>query len=143
MDAELTALAAAGATALVQQMTTDAWTRVRDRVARIVSRGRGAEEGAVAGELEESRGDVAEAREAGDEEAVGAVEGAWRYRMRQALRANPEAAAELREILAELDQGGAAAPTVTYHVHNNISGGSHGFTVQAGSVGRVERGPRA
>jgi hypothetical protein len=40
MEAELVALAAAGATALVQQMVTDGWGNVRDRVVALFSRGR-------------------------------------------------------------------------------------------------------
>ncbi|MGY0487183.1 hypothetical protein [Streptomyces sp. WG-D5] len=140
MDPELAALATAGATALVQQMTADAWTRVRDGVARVLGRGRGGEEGAVVEELDAAREELLAAREAGDEETAADVTAEWRSRMRRTLAAHPEQADELRRILDELGDGGAAGPTVTYHVQNTITGGTHQVTIQAGSVGRVDPG---
>ncbi|MGW0820536.1 hypothetical protein [Streptomyces sp. NPDC002845] len=139
MDTELTALAAAGATALVQQMVTDGWTQVRDRVVALFARGR--EEEAVQGELEESRADLVAAQDSGDEEAVADVQAEWRNRLRRTLRADPEAAAELRTLLDELappadDQGKGTA-----HNHNTISGGvQHGTVIQAHTVGDLTIG---
>ncbi|WP_306322284.1 MULTISPECIES: hypothetical protein [unclassified Streptomyces] len=140
MDAELTTLATTVATTLVQQMTTDAWTRMRDRIARVLGRGGGGEEEAVVGELDEAREQLLAAREAGDEAAADDVAAEWRSRMRRTLGRNPEQAEELRRILRELDGGGLAEPSVTYHTHNEISGGTHQFTIQAGHVGRIENG---
>ncbi|MFE1800299.1 hypothetical protein ACFW9L_29605 [Streptomyces sp. NPDC059517] len=132
MDAELAALAAAGATALVQQMVTDGWGNVRDRVVALCSRGR--DEAAVQGELEESRADLVAARDADDEEAAADVQASWRVRLRRTLRDDPEAAAELRAILDELSPQ-STTPT-TLNVHNTFSGGvSHGVVVQGGTFG--------
>ncbi|MEU5304555.1 hypothetical protein ACH4YO_07270 [Streptomyces noursei] len=54
MEAELVALAAAGATAFVQQLAVDSWAQARDRIVSFFSR-RAGEEGVIAGELETSR----------------------------------------------------------------------------------------
>ncbi|MEU6993594.1 hypothetical protein ABZ953_23440 [Streptomyces sp. NPDC046465] len=136
MDAELTALAAAGATALVQQMVTDGWTQARDRVAGFFSRGRGGEEDVLAGELEEARAELVAARGAGDEGTADDVRAEWRSRLRRRLAADPEAAAELRALLDELAPASApeAQPgSVTYN--NTISGGTyHATVIQAGTV---------
>ncbi|UWE10163.1 hypothetical protein [Actinacidiphila bryophytorum] len=131
MDAELAALAAAGATALVEQMAGDAWTQVRDRVVAFFAR-RGGEEAAVEGELATSREEL---------HAVGRadVEAMWRIRLRRALAADPSAAAELRTILDDLAPGGSGLRTGD--VHNVISGGvQHGPVIQAGNVGAVTFG---
>ncbi|MFH8465610.1 hypothetical protein [Streptomyces sp. NPDC017991] len=130
MEAELAALAAAGATALVQQMVTDGWGNVRDRVVALFSRGR--DEEVVQGELEESRTDLVAARDAGDEDAAADVEASWRVRLRRTLRDDPEAAAELRALLDELGPQPTAPTTLT--VHNSVSGGvSQGVVVQGGT----------
>ena len=132
MDAELAALAAAGATALVQQMVTDGWVNVRDRVVVLFSRGR--DEEAVVGELEESRADLVAARDADDEEAAADVQASWRTRLRRTLRDDPESAAELRALLDELTPPSAAPAPGS--VHNTISGGvQHSAVVQAHTVG--------
>ncbi|MFF1375308.1 hypothetical protein [Streptomyces sp. NPDC058308] len=136
MDAELTALAAAGATALVQQMVTDGWTQARGRIAGFFSRGRGGAEDVLAGELEEARAELVAARDAGDEDTADEVRTEWRSRLRRRLAADPAAAAELRALLDELAPGSAsdAQPgSVTYN--NTINGGTyHATVIQAGTV---------
>ncbi|MCX4909554.1 hypothetical protein [Streptomyces sp. NBC_00878] len=137
MDAELTALAAAGATALVQQMVTDGWENVRDRVVALFSRGR--DEEAVVGELEESRTDLVAALDVEDGEAAADVQASWRTRLRRTLRDNPAAAAELRALLDELTPPSGAPERGS--VHNTISGGvQHGTVIQAHTVGDLTIG---
>ncbi|MEV7137834.1 hypothetical protein [Streptomyces tauricus] len=137
MEAELAALAAAGATALVQQMVTDGWGNVRDRVVAFFARGR--DEEVVQGELEESRADLVAARDADDEDAADDVRASWRVRLRRTLRDDPEAAAELRTLLDELSLPSTVPATST--VHNSISGGvQHGTVVQAHTVGDLTMG---
>ncbi|MEW2071411.1 hypothetical protein [Streptomyces sp. NPDC007346] len=121
MEAELTALAASGATAFVGLMATEAWTQVRGRVARFLARREG--DDAVDAELEESREELIAARRNGDEDTADDIAAAWRIRLRRALRDNPEAAGELRELLDELAPHQAPAPTVT--VTNNTNGGTY------------------
>ncbi|MFI6081793.1 hypothetical protein ACIBBB_12580 [Streptomyces sp. NPDC051217] len=140
MEAELVALAAAGATALVQQMATDGWTAARDRVvAFFADRGSTTPE-SVEQDLETGRAELVAAQHHEDEGLMADVQSEWRARLRRALVADPAAAAELRALLDEL------TPTTpsTYQapdVHNTISGATvHGTVIQTGTVGRVDFG---
>ncbi|GAA2601927.1 hypothetical protein ACWCO0_24825 [Streptomyces tubercidicus] len=137
MEAELVALATAGATTLVQQMATDGWDAVRRRMAAFLARRQGtADEEVLEGELEVSRADLAVAREDGDQDGVAGVTAAWRLRLRRLLSEDPAAAAELRALLDEVAPG-RASETVG-EVHNTISGGvQHGAVIQAGVVSGV------
>ncbi|MFH9267825.1 hypothetical protein ACH4KN_26800 [Streptomyces sp. NPDC017546] len=128
MEAELTALAASGATAFVGLMVTEAWTQARGRVARFL--GGGEDDEAVDAELEASRAELTAARAAADDEAVADVEEEWRIRLRRALRANPGAADELRALLDELSPHAPAGPAVS--VTNTISGGTQNGPVIQG-----------
>ncbi|WP_405654263.1 hypothetical protein [Streptomyces sp. RK9] len=142
MDAELTALAAAGATALVQSMVGDGWTHARERVVGFFTRrradnGDNAAGAAVAGELDEAREELVAARDAEDADTAADVQAEWRNRMRRALRDDPEAAAELRVLLDELAPDGAEEGRGG-SVRNSISGGvQHGHVIQAHTVGDV------
>lgn len=140
MEGELVALATAGATALVQQMATDSWAHARGRVVAFFSRGGAAgDEETVEGELEVSRGELAAAQEAGDEQTVSDVEAEWRTRLRRALQADPALAAELRSLLEELAPGEDGSGYGD--VHNTISGGvQHGHVVQARTISSVHFG---
>ncbi|GAA0403032.1 hypothetical protein [Streptomyces luteireticuli] len=131
MEAELTALAASGATTLVGLMVTDAWSQARGRVARFFARGAdgggdgGDDMTVVDGELRRDAEELAAgAGEGGPsaDAAVAVIEERWRERLRVALRADPGAADELRQLLAELDPGGRGegAP----RVHNSVTGGT-------------------
>ncbi|MFI1399813.1 hypothetical protein [Streptomyces sp. NPDC020681] len=138
MEAELVSLAAAGATALVQGMVTDGWGSVRDRVVRFFAR-ESADSEIVGAYLDESRAELAEAQQAQDEEAAADIQAEWRSRMRRTLRADPQAAAELRALLDELAPGDSHTPTV--NVHNTISGGTqHGPVIQTGTIGNIHIG---
>ncbi|MFJ1601166.1 hypothetical protein [Streptomyces sp. NPDC088261] len=143
MEAELLALATAGATALVQQMATDGWTSVRDRVTGFLA-GRGAATAeAVEADLESGRAELAAAQGTdGGETAAGTAEDLrteWRNRLRRTLLADPEAAAELRALLAELDAG--RPDRQPGDTHNTVSGGTvQGPLVQARDIGRLDLG---
>ncbi|MER6912835.1 hypothetical protein ABT354_14295 [Streptomyces sp. NPDC000594] len=137
MEAELVALATAGAAALVQQMIQESWGPARDRLARFFSRG-GADPDGVTAELETSRAELLGARRTEDDGAAADVLAEWRIRMRRTLQADPRAAAELRALLDEMAPGSAAAPVVT---QNTITGGvQHGTVVQAGVIGELRLG---
>ncbi|MEI5099956.1 hypothetical protein RB200_17075 [Streptomyces sp. PmtG] len=136
MDAEVAVLVTAGATALVEAMVGDGWTAARTRVAAFFGRRRDGDEDAAGGELDVTREELLAARDTGDADAEADVLAAWRGRMRRALRADPEAAAELRLLLAELghEEGEGRGGGVAY---NTISGGvQHGDVVQAHTVNR-------
>lgn len=138
MEAELTALAAAGATALVQHMAVESWTQARDRMVSFFSR-RGGEEDVVEAELETSREELAAALRTGDDQTASDVRAEWRTRLRRTLLAHPTAASDLREVLDELDATGEGQRATG--VRNTISGGvQHGPVVQAGTVGPLSFG---
>lgn len=133
MDPELAALAASGATTLVGLMVTDSWEQVKQRVAAFFGRGRAEQTEEVSGELQLAHDEVTTARESDDAEAVQEIENEWRGRLRQLLRADPEAAAELRRILDELTP--QTPPAESGSVHNTISGGvHHGTVIQARDI---------
>ncbi|OON74749.1 hypothetical protein GBW32_08090 [Streptomyces tsukubensis] len=139
MDAELAALAAAGATTLVQQMATETWAQARGRVAAFFARRGGAEPGGAEDELEASRDELTAPGQ--DEETAADIRSElhdqWRNRLRRTLRADPAAAEELRALLDEL-----APPSPSGrvgHVYNTISGGEYrGTVIQAGSIGSAD-----
>jgi hypothetical protein len=133
------ALAAAGATAFVEQMAADSWAQARDRIVSFFSRRDGGEEGVIAGDLETSRRELVAAMESGDEQTALDVEAEWRTRLRRSLLANPAAATELQAILDELAPDRKSQQVAD--VHNTISGGvQHGPVVQAGNVGSLSFG---
>lgn len=139
MEAELMTLAAAGATALVQQMAADSWVQARDRMVSFFSRHRAGEEDLIEGELETSRGELTTAVNTGDEQAASDVEAEWRTRLRRTLAADPAAASELREVVDALAP--EESDQKVTEVHNTISGGvQHGPVIQAGNVGSLTIG---
>ncbi|MEU6932119.1 hypothetical protein [Streptomyces sp. NPDC046385] len=146
MEAELVALATAGATALVQQMVGDGWERARTRVAAFFAARSGADEQAVGEELEAARDDLLRAERSGDQgtadEARTEARVEWRARMRRSLLADPESAEELRSILRELTERDGAPQSQPQHITigNTINGGvHHAFTLQVGTIGTAGR----
>jgi hypothetical protein len=139
VEAELMALAAAGATAFVQHMAADSWAQARDRIAAFFSRRGGGEEDVIEGELETSREELTSAMRSGDEQTASDVEAEWRVGLRRTLLAHPAAAAELRAVLGDLASGRPEQQVTV--VHNTISGGvQHGPVVQAGNVDSIRIG---
>ncbi|WP_405800072.1 hypothetical protein [Streptomyces sp. NBC_01506] len=141
MEAELVALAAAGATALVQQMATDGWTAARDRMVAFFT-GRGpATPAAVEEELDTAQAELVAARRDEDDDLAADVQTEWRTRLRRTLAADPAAAAELRALLDELTPP-APEPRPTTVVYNNTMSGSvtHGPVIQIGSMGNMNQG---
>ncbi len=139
MEAELTALAAAGATAFVQHMAADSWAQARDRLVSFFSRHRVGEEDLIEGELETSRSELTAALQTGDEQTALDVEAEWRTRLRRTLQATPAAAAELRAVLDDLAPNGNGQRVV--NVHNTISGGvHHAPVIQTGILGSLNYG---
>ncbi|MDN3295350.1 hypothetical protein QWM81_15070 [Streptomyces ficellus] len=146
MEAELVALATAGATALVQQLVGETWEQVRGRVTAFFARRAGTDPETVGAELETVRAELLAAEESGDEQATADAQAEarteWRARMRRTLQADPAAAAELRALLGDL-MPALPAPVSSGDVHNTISGGvQHGAVIQAGSIGRLDLNSR-
>ncbi|MEV1059454.1 hypothetical protein AB0I92_19550 [Micromonospora chalcea] len=99
MDADISGLAAAGASAIIGAMATDAWKVAKQGFARIFSRSQPQALDAVAAELEQSREDVL----AADDETQGGVlssqEDQWKARLRMLLITDPTAVGELQKVL--------------------------------------------
>ncbi|MGW1838030.1 hypothetical protein [Streptomyces sp. NPDC002067] len=139
MDAELTALATAGATALVQQMATEGWTQVRGRFAAFLARRRGDDEEALREELDASRDDLTAAQRDGDEDPAADVIATWRSQLRRLLREDPDAAEELAALEAEWRPAPDAVSV--REVHNVMSGTvQQGTVIQAGVISHLHHG---
>jgi hypothetical protein len=108
VDAQLVALAAAAAQALVTSMTTAAWASIRERFAHLFGRGDPDATARAGASLDEARA----AAEAGD---AGAVTGRWQGRLELLLEQHPELAAELTALVAEA-AGGDGAGSMNVHV---------------------------
>ncbi|MFB7909019.1 hypothetical protein ACFC1T_21550 [Kitasatospora sp. NPDC056076] len=133
MEAEIVQqMVTSGASSLAGLMATAAWQQVSSRVSRMF--GRGTEDEATSTELEVIRAEVLEAGD--DEESLADQTAVLRTRLRRLFREHPEAAGELREILAEFTP--QQEPGSTY-VYNTISGGNNGDVIQAGTINTVQR----
>ncbi|MFE2111511.1 hypothetical protein ACFXAF_37395 [Kitasatospora sp. NPDC059463] len=128
MEAEIAQLVTTGATTVVGLMATEAWTQVRSRLAGLLGRGRDTSE--VSAELEEIRVEVVRAD--GDEELVGDQAAELRNRIRRLLRQDPQAAAELRDLLEEFTPRQPQSVVVN-NVANTVSHSTvHGSVIQTG-----------
>ncbi|BDM66767.1 hypothetical protein HEK616_02540 [Streptomyces nigrescens] len=117
MEAELAALAGAGASAVVQAMATDTWADVRLRVSELFRRAAAdapaeaaAETPAGAAAAEETAAPPRPAEEpspAAPPESSDEVTARWQASLRSLLEQHPEAAAELRALCEELAEEAA------------------------------------
>lgn len=134
MDPEIAALAASAGTALVTALATEAWQSASEGLVALWRRVLPGRADAVEAELEATRGDLLGARDEGDEETPAELAAEWQGRLRRLLSAHPEAADELRTLLAQAQP--PAAPTITQHA--TASGNSRVY--QAGR--NMNIGPR-
>jgi hypothetical protein len=118
----LSALASAGGTALVGAMVSDGWEGLRARFARLLGHGDATEIASAGVRLEEARVVLAEL--AGDELARAQAEQeiVWRTRLGDLLERDPQAAVELRALIAEVD---AAVVTSRGQVEQHVAGYDH------------------
>ncbi|MCY0955247.1 hypothetical protein [Streptomyces sp. H27-S2] len=128
MDAQLVALAAGGASALVGAMVTDAWGQARDQAVGLWRRHRPAQADAVDAELVSSQEELVAGTES--EELLRArMEGRWQGRLERLL----EEAAEDSETAADLRTtadviAGLAAASGTGSVVQNVRAGRDSYT---------------
>ncbi|MFD6619788.1 hypothetical protein ACFWFB_31600 [Streptomyces albidoflavus] len=115
MDPEVTSLAQSAGTTLVTLMAADAWQRTRDGFTQLWRRMQPERAETVAAELEAGREDVLAAMAANDQETLAELRAQWQGFLRRLVVARPDAAAELRRLLDELDPDGSAARQVTQH----------------------------
>jgi hypothetical protein len=117
---------------VVGLLAEDAWTAAKERIAALFGRGRtDTDDDAIEAELEESRGELIAARDASDETVPADIEAVWRTKLRRLLQQDPDAAEELRALIAEAEQRTAPSAPVT----NTITDAEvHGSVVQAGRI---------
>jgi hypothetical protein len=131
VEAELTALAVSGATALVQLMASDAWATVKGRARALFGHGRPGETRTAEEELEQARSAVVVAANGGDRAAIAEMESRWRERLLLLLREDPAAENELRALMAAAEHSSERGSTV----HNTVSGGDiRGPVIQTGTI---------
>ncbi|MEV1002685.1 hypothetical protein [Nonomuraea sp. NPDC050202] len=138
----LAALAAAGGTALVEAAATDAWQMARDGYARLL--GRGDEDHT---RLTESRLDELAVRveSAGPEtraEVRAQALTAWQVRLADLLEERPEAEAELRDLVARVEELVPAAAGQIWIQRNTASDHGTVNAVQHGSQHVYRHSPR-
>ncbi|TPQ20640.1 hypothetical protein [Streptomyces sporangiiformans] len=125
MDAELVALAAGGASALVGAMVTDAWAQAKEQIVELWRRHRPVQAEAVEGELDVSQGELS-ARSAADELLRARIEGRWQGRLERLLEESSEAAADLRQatdLMVRLASESGSRPVV-----QNVRAGRDAYT---------------
>lgn len=101
VDAELTTLTATAATALVQQLTTDGWERVKSAVGTLWQRVHPERRDAVEAELIETRSGLLDSRETGNAQAEQDLISEWRSRLRRLMAADPTVASDLRHLVEQ------------------------------------------
>ncbi|MEY2230550.1 hypothetical protein [Streptomyces sp. BF23-19] len=143
LEAALSALAMTGATTIVAAMATDAWQNTRAGTHRVFRRAGATEaEGAALLTLLDADAELVDGA-AADEDA-GAVRAdlapSWNRRLTALLRDHPEAAADLRELLASAPGAGNS----TSWVQNvRVSGHGHAYPVQGGNIVIHNTGPES
>ncbi|MEW2167321.1 hypothetical protein AB0912_30625 [Streptomyces sp. NPDC007084] len=131
MDPHMVELARSAGTTMVTLMATQAWESTRDGVVGLWRRFQPDRADGVREELEAGRADLLLAREAGDTESEAELAAEWQGRVRRLLNAQPEVAAELRSLLAELAPRMPQTPSVV-EVHQRAEASGSGRVYQAG-----------
>lgn len=145
MDPELVALASAGGTALVGVMATDSWNAARQMVARLFSRHVQDREAAIESQLDGNQALVLGAEE--PDRARAGLAPLWELELSALLAAHPDAEAELRRLVDEL-QAALTTSGPAWTQINTARDGSRLFAAQGGNVvvhetGQPHERPRA
>ncbi|MFK4223400.1 hypothetical protein [Streptomyces sp. NPDC019890] len=140
LEQALTALAAAGGSAVVQAAGTDVWTGLRQAVARWFGRGDGQRERAELERLDQTAGEL-EAAEAGAAERMRIrQEAAWQARIEAMLESlddaqQTQAAEELRALLSQHTRlGGVSAGQGGLAVGGNMDISAEEGSIAAGVI---------
>lgn len=124
----------AAGTALIGAMATDGWQQARDAAVGLWRRVHPERIPAVEAELEEVRGEVLAARQAGDQEAEDALAGEWRRRLVRLVAADPGAGAEIGRMLDQVWKPllGEDERARVQHISIQATVSGHGRVYQAG-----------
>lgn len=135
----LSALAGAGATALVGAVATDAWDVTKNRFARMLGRGDKSRELAVAERLEVTRAQVTEAGPQAQQVRL-RQEAEWTVRLETVLAEHPHLADELSALVAEIGPGGGSRSEGSVVQHANAYDNAQQSVVGHGTM-NVTFGP--
>ena len=130
MEAELAALALAGAKTLVGLMASDGWERVKGAFVAILGKNSTNAGGNAEADLERSRGELLAADEIGDGEAQEELIVEWRGRLSRLLRAHPELAEDISTLVAEF--GGQPTTSTARDITMTAKAEGHGRVYQQG-----------
>jgi hypothetical protein len=127
----LETLAAAGATALVGAMATDAWQAARAGFAKLFGRGDRRQQELADRRLDQAGAQVAQADHNNQDHVRGELLAAWQVRLQDLLDEHPDAVEELRTLTAQIkDQ--LPATQQAWVQHNLARGHGTVYGVQAG-----------
>lgn len=101
----LMALAATGGNAVITAMATDGWEAFKDRIAKVFGRGTPELTQATVARLDQSRAAIEGVGGADLDRVRTEQEVVWRTRLEDLLEQHPEAADELRALIAEVKAG--------------------------------------
>ncbi len=129
----LTALAGAGASALIGAMATDLWQGARSGVVRLFGRGGEARGEAIGAQLDEDAALVGRAEPAAVDEIRTELLPVWRRRLLLLLEEHPDSEDELRELVARVQDGLPAGHQVWTQSNTARDHGTL-FAVQGGNL---------
>jgi len=98
----LAALGAAGGTAVVGAMATDAWKATRDHAARLFARGAAGQQEAIEAALDEDAGILADTDEPKREQVRRELVPVWQQRMVDLLRQYPDVDTDLHDLITRI-----------------------------------------
>lgn len=130
MTEALVVLAAAGGTAVVGAMATDAWRAIRDGIAGLFGRRGAHRRETVIAALERDAELLAAADDGEREHLRRELTLRWRQQIADLLGDDPEAADELRDLLATAHSAGSTVLVQHNVAHNN----ARTFAVQGGDM---------
>lgn len=128
MDPAIAAVAASAATALIGAMTRDSWDHAKQAVVSYWRRRRGTVGAEDIATLEQMRAELVQP--GADHEAVAAaLSDRWRQVFEDDLRADPEAADDLRELLTAVRPASYAVGSATHHGSGDINVAGERMTI--------------
>jgi hypothetical protein len=127
----LETLAAAGATALIGAMATDAWQAARVGFANLFGRGNRRRQDFTDGRLDQAAAQVAQADHDNQDRVRAELLAAWQVRLQDLLEEHPDAVEELRMLTAQV-QAQLPAAQQAWVQHNLARGRGTVYGVQAG-----------
>jgi hypothetical protein len=145
LNETLTALAAAGGTAIVSAASTDLWANFKTRLAALLGRDDAKKVGAVEARLDRARVDLQEATPEDVEAVRTSLSQAFSVRLLDLLEEEPEVAADLRALVDEVNASVStiASGTVQQHVvgydhaQQAVQGQGHQVNTFGGGTGHA------